>query len=477
MSIASKYWQFVGFNAAGQRRVEVLETAKQFFVPFVDELTRQYPQKAETDGFIQRQLWDHVQENSDRPLNMTADPSPPSVLCLRCCVSHLIEQSCYQLSQQFGQAHQFEPTELMPLVLDANARLALQPQAKYESLSIKILQNFDPRQGNLATWTIRLVRNDRRINEFLLEHGVYLISDWAILNDSRPPQVERILLEFHHQTPFEAKAASHLLRCYHSVYRGDRVKANAKGRCHEPNLNQLQRIQKLQVQYNPPSFEMGVETTVLVELKQLAALIREYRITKRGGPPKLDSIDAVDARTGAVQQIAAPQIDPYEQEQDEFLSQYHDQLKSSLDEAIEAVINRRLQSFQIKRNPGEIIQSWLKGLHLFHCCRLSMGEIAEEVGLKAQYQVSRLLQLKAMRTEIRQELLTLLQGRVRETAQRQLSYEQLQQLDMQLEAILSEQIDDLFSQAMADVGSVRPGMAKSLFTERLCVCLNRRLSP
>ena len=479
MSAASKYWQFIGFNAAGQRRVEVLDTAKYFFESFWDDLGRKHPQKFESDGFIQRQLWDYVQATCERPFLGDNVPESPAELCLRCCVSHLIEQSCSQLGQQFGKSHQFDYLELLPLVLDATSKAVSNPGSSYESLTSKILQKFDPSEGNLATWTIRLVRNDRQLNQFLLEHDVYLISDWAILNDSRLKQVEKILLEYHRQTPYEAQSASQLLRCYHAVYRGDRLEKGVKGRCLEPTPEQLQRIRAYfcQVTGQQSYAAEGGGNTVLDDLKSLASFLREYRITKRGGASKCESLDAVDPRTGALPQfVTSWPDDTQEQEQEEFLELYRNQLQDCLDEAINQVLDHRLESFKKKRQHQQISQSWLKGLYLFHCCDISMGEIAEKIGMKAQYQVSRLLKLKEMRTDIRHLTLMLLQERILDCAQKFLTPSQLQGLDMRLETILAEQVDDLFSQAASEVSAARFRVTRSLYADRLCQCLSRRVT-
>jgi hypothetical protein len=48
-------------------------------------------------------------------------------------------------------------------------------------------------------------------NAFLLEHEVYLVSDWAILNDTSSKQLQRIFSQFHHLTSQEIQQAMQLL--------------------------------------------------------------------------------------------------------------------------------------------------------------------------------------------------------------------------------------------------------------------------
>jgi hypothetical protein len=52
---------------------------------------------------------------------------------------------------------------------------------------------------------------------------VYFISDWAILNDTKSKQLQRILAEFHHLSESEIRDSCILLESYHAVYRRDRL--------------------------------------------------------------------------------------------------------------------------------------------------------------------------------------------------------------------------------------------------------------
>jgi hypothetical protein len=129
--------------------------------------------------------------------------------CLLCFISWQIEQVCLQLEANFGNVHGFSCADLLPYVLDDDGRL--QPASSYQCLSRKVLQSFDSAQSSLTNWTTTRVKQDPALNKFLLELGVYLISDWAILNDTRPKQLERILREFHSLTVSEIEYFSKLL--------------------------------------------------------------------------------------------------------------------------------------------------------------------------------------------------------------------------------------------------------------------------
>jgi len=118
-------------------------------------------------------------------------------------------------------------------------------------------------------------------NAFLLEHEVYLVSDWAILNDTSSKQLQRILSQFHHLTSWEIQQAMQLLESYHAVYRAQRLRtrqAGVKG-CQPPTTEQLRQMQeRLSTQTNRMCPE-----TLLAQLEEMASRLRQYRLHVRGG--------------------------------------------------------------------------------------------------------------------------------------------------------------------------------------------------
>ena len=236
---ASKYWQLVRLKANGKTKTEKIVLAQEFFLKQFAKLNN--PTEV-FDKDIQRQLFKLLNDNSeialgDRNNHLLAQ------ICLRCFISHQIEQVCIQLELQFGKEQGFSRYDLFPFVLDdslydlQNMGYGKKEQDAYKCTSIKILASFDPQKANLSTWTTRLVKQNRELNAFLLEHGVYLISHWDILNDTNPKQVKRILAEFHHLTSTEIEQAGFLLESYHAIYRQDRLKQRLKlrGKCPTPS--------------------------------------------------------------------------------------------------------------------------------------------------------------------------------------------------------------------------------------------------
>jgi hypothetical protein len=250
MSGFARYWKLVRLDATGHRKVQELPDAKAFFqATFPEDSLNLTPQA------IQTQL-----------LDMSRSNDPIATLCLRCFISNQIEQVCIQLEQQFGLNHGFTRQDLFALVLDDDGKVRPAGANQYVSTAQSILQTFEVSKGSLSTWTIRLVKHHRELNQFLLESGVCLLSDWAILNDTNANKLRRVLSQFHQSSDYEILEAASLLDAYHAVYRADRMQqrqAGVKGSCPPPSEEQLQRMQQ----------ELGSSVStrgILVQLQRLA---------------------------------------------------------------------------------------------------------------------------------------------------------------------------------------------------------------
>lgn len=467
MGAASKYWKLVRIDTAGRRRTENIASAKEFF-------RQQFPEFADRidvpDAQVQRQMlcWYRGQSSDGNTLSQLAGIS------LRCVISHLIEHVCIQLEACFGSNHGFTCQDLFPFVLDdfsfgseMTGKLAASP---YQSLASEILHTFEPERGSLATWTTRLVKHHRELNVFLLQHGIYLVSDWAILNDTNSQQLQRILSEFHRRSAGEIQQAVAILESYHAVYRRDRLAARisgAKGQCPLPKLEQLRQIAYL---LHVNSNLMLSAEDAMTRLQEIAELLRQYRIYVRGGAPPTDSLDNRQETHFENLQLAPPELENDEDQQNEFLTLYRQQFLCCLDRALEKVTRDRIA--QLQRKNSHMAQQFIKALHLFHCQGISMAEIAPIVGLQYQYQVSRLLKLRNFRADVRQVMVEALLRRVLDKAINYADPACLQTLDRQVEAALDEQIAAVIQEAEVE-GSTPRKCANSLFAKRLCRYLNK----
>jgi hypothetical protein len=462
MSNASRYWNLVRLEPTGRSRNRELPPVKAFFLeefPKVMDPIQNAP--------IQKVLV-HLWHTPEEQVQAGADLSKKSTLAelsLRCFITSQIEQVCIQLEMQFGELHGFRRSDLLPFVLDDDGRVEL---GGYEPFSRHILKTFDPDRGSLTTWSIRLVKHHRELNQFLLECGVYLLSDWAILNDTTPRKLGRILATFQPLTAIEIEQACTLLEVYHQVYRRDRLlqrQSGIAGQCPQPSEAQLAEMAE--------QLGEAVPSRVLKRLRSLADRLRQYRIASRGGAIKTDSLDRnvgdeTDAPT-LLDRLAAPAPEENETtDLKDFLQVYRASFRSSLEQAIQQAIAARL-----KKLKGEKAKNFLRAIQLFHCQGLSMGAIADQVGLQAQYQVTRLLNLKAFREDVRHQMLALLQAQVRSQVEKFMDPDQLKVLDEKIAIALNEQVESMMEAAAAQAQTPKDYAKGSLFAERLCTYLDQ----
>ena len=433
----------------------------------------------------------------------------PAEACLRCFISHQIDYACQQLASQFGTHHRFGKMDILPFILNDDRLLqkadgrrqtaefkiqnskrpnALTPAPKskiqnpkslYLSLSTEILDTFNPDRSNLKTWTVRLVRHHPTVNAILLDHGVYLVSDWAILNDTTEPQLERILGEFYMLSSGEIRQFTLLLECFHSIYRGDRLHHNHTGRCLPPTTDQLTRISQY-IQDLWEQEEGGADTLlnkesvreirpkhILTQLQTLAHYLRDYRIHVRRGTLPNDSIDNFESSHWESRFIDdSNPLDDQEDNSQRFLSDYRQAFEQSLDAAIQMVVERKV--VRLSKRKGDRHRLFLKGLHLFHCQGQTMTEIAPQLGYERQDKVTYLLKLKDLRADVRHETLNQLRDRILSLAQNFADPAHLQQLDQQLDTLLEEPLTALMTEAERETTGPRDGPLNSRFSRRLC---------
>lgn len=482
MSAASRYWTIVKIEAAGKRKIEEIPSVKTFFLASFPEFT---PESEVPDALIQRQLL-HWMRKATEPETNDTSKRYLSELGLLCFISIQIERVCLQLEAQFGTEHGFTCNDLLRCVLDDDSRRLRRNappsvSTSYQSLPQEILQSFNPEQSSLATWTTRLVKHHRELNTFLLEHGVYLVSDWAILNDTNSKQIQRIFSQFHQLTSFEIEQSKQLLESYHAVYRAQRLQLRQqgiKGQCLPPTREQLEQMG---IRLFTQTGERFRPETIMAKLQAMASRLREYRVYVRGGSLPTDSMDApVNSNASANQTWFRDFIDDRNptDEQTEFLLSYRQQFIRCLDQAIAKVTEDKAQKLSQKNSQKS--KNFLTALQLFHCQGKSMGDIAKAVNLQAQFHVSRLLQLKSFRADIQQQFFVLLRDRVIEQAKIYTDPERLNALSKQLEEALDEQVTQLIQEAATEAstatGTKNQTTSTSLFAERLCLYLDTRRS-
>ena len=536
MNDATQYWIYISITPGGSLRTHQHDDAHTHFH---QTLSPTLPDLATTPKFPHRTLQRHlVWDKAEGGERQKAEGKrqkmdlPASEACLRCFISHQITYACQQLANQFGTNHGFGKMDLLPSILNddrlhqtpqcqptpspsqdgnrssqnpdfdrlnrpseiQNQSKIQNPKSLYTSLPTEILTTFNPDRSNLKTWTVRLVRHNPTVTATLLAYGVYLVSDWAILNDTTEPQLGRILGEFYVLTPAEIQQFTLLLESYHAIYRGDRLKNNQSGRCVPPTPAQLTRISqyiqelqaedsrhKSQGEEDPiSSFGKGglrgvSPKQVLIQLQALAHHLRDYRIHVRRGTLYTTSIDDPNASYLDSQFAIEPNASADDEDTTQaFLSGYRQAFEESLDAAIQVVVEQKVVRLSKRKGDRHIL--FLKGLQLFHCRGQTMGEIAPQLGYERQDKVTYLLKLKDLRADIRHETLKQLRDRILSLAKAFADPEQLQQLDQQLDGLLDEPLTKLITDAEKETTGAREGPLQSQFSRRLCHYLDQRTS-
>lgn len=436
----SRYWLLVTLTSSGNARNSECPAAKSFIQEqFGSTLT----DTAVSDREVQELLLEKWRSGNKDAL--------VARLCLRCYVSHQIRFVCVQLAQQFGETYGFSASDLFPIVLDDDGKL----DPNYQPYSITILENYNLAKSQLNTWTTRLTKTHHELDQFFLNHGLYRVSDWAILNDTSIEHLQRILTQYHQLSSAEVKAASQLLTQYHGVYRNNRLQQRQQGRhtrkCQPPTSEQLYKIDA-----------QLTDKAVLSQLRRLASQLRQYRIHARGGTPtphKSEALDwdrLVDGYSISLQEIG----------EENFLAAYQQAIPQCLDLVLEEVIEARMTQLR-KRKPSKEYE-YLEGLYLFVCEGMSMGNLADQIGLSSRVQAQRLLSPKRLRDDVRRLLLPRLKKCVQAEAVKYVSSEHLKQVDDSIEQYLIETIDQIMRAASKEVRVPVGRTANSLFSQRLC---------
>lgn len=191
--------------------------------------------------------------------------------CLRCFVSHQIENLCLQLEQRFGKQHDFTSAELLPYVLDCVREGVIHNSS---SLITHVLNTFDPNKGSLSTWTIRIFKGNSDVKRILREHGIEQVTNWMILSYMKPGRLQSILIS--QRTEIEVNKALQLLESFHEVYciqLWQQRKTGTRSRYPEPTLEQLSQIANKLVPTTTPE-------EVLEQLQNLGNLLRHERLCR-----------------------------------------------------------------------------------------------------------------------------------------------------------------------------------------------------
>jgi DNA-binding NarL/FixJ family response regulator len=146
----------------------------------------------------------------DRALLLAAidQPDPRPLLGLRCRISHALEawllvtykahhnsrginlaaMASYALDDDGALTIRTAPQSKQPFTY---AQLALMPKGLVSPFSAEVLRSYDSALCGLPHWARLKIQSHNELKAYFRQHGLLLISDWALLRNSSPTRVRQ----------------------------------------------------------------------------------------------------------------------------------------------------------------------------------------------------------------------------------------------------------------------------------------------
>ena len=414
MGPLSKYWEILRIDPAGEGcgyKKQLLPLASEFFQAEFPELigpaARSHPSPQQHRSM---QISLHAQFRTQASL-ADLQSLTKAGLCLRCYVSYAILKTCKHLASLFWGTGQFTYRDLLPYVLNDDGRQQIvfdhegqkqlvldrngeSQQTAYPIFTVEVLRKFNPKAqsaSSLDTWVYYQTRQNKDLKDFLAERGLSILSDWAILNRFGSHKLDQL-----------APRDRHLIEAFLAVYRRDRRKQsqNRHRKCPDPTPNQLQEMQQ---QLQEKGVTIHSPQALQQELKQLAQLLRQHAIWSSHGMPQASSLEEVDLRYGIPKELSDPNsINNLDQIAQQELSQFcRQQLTVCLDFGIAKGIREHIHNLSQRPRYAVFAPKVIDILKLVYCQGQSQSEIATQLGMANQSQVSRVLNPTTLLNRVR----------------------------------------------------------------------------
>jgi hypothetical protein len=210
------------------------------------------------------------------------DPNP--LLCLRCRISHALEAWLRATYSKHAQRHGLDLLAMASYALDDDGRLAIRtgpsteapfvyaelaslPKGLISPFSAEILRTYDTALCGLPHWSKLKIQAHNGLKAYFKEHGLLLISDWALLRHSSGKKV-REACERHLRSSASVDTCVALHAAYQPSY--DKALRDYKARTGKASGWQPDPAfaEELDPERNP--FD------TIEELKRIASAIRQY---------------------------------------------------------------------------------------------------------------------------------------------------------------------------------------------------------
>lgn len=476
MSASSRYSNLWQIDPASDRT-----GYKRCFIPLANEY-------AHKQGLSEAEVSDQSQRLQSDLLSRFQAPAADLIersyagLCLRCYVSEPILNACRKINNLFGEDQSFTYRDLLPFVLNDDGKtlivsdpdgktLTLDPAGKpqtttYRCFSIQILHTFKPNAKSsmsLDNWTFLQTKQNPDVKNFLSEFGFKQLSDWALLNRTRPKQLEQLV-----------ERDRYLIEVFHAVYRRDkRQQRQGMQRCLDPTFLQLQEmlthLQARNITVQPHA--------LMTELRRVALQLRQYDLWSHREPLELDDQETGDRmiRTD-LPQDATSKFDVEQQEQQELLAFFYEQLQLALGDSIHREICDRITHLKKSKGYAAFANLLIPGLDLYYRDKIALKEIADLLKMSGWAQARRVLSpgelISAVRTLTIRRVLTQMLKKAEEKGLTHLPPEPdyLENLAKQIEALADAEV---FQEAFAEIQAGKNRQMKSVYAQQLCHYLEK----
>lgn len=469
MTLLWKYWQICRLSPQNSRvgyEYRVVPPAQDFLQQQIAAISNSAATK---NREIQTFLISYFQgKNSADIINRAI-----AGLCLRCNVSYPILKACQKIDSLFSPNKGFTYKDLLPFVLnddgmtpvildrDRKTQLILDQTGKaqataYKFFTVEVLRTFKPEEANMSleNWAYLQTKQNQEIKDFLSEFGFKNLSDWALLNRSRPKQLERL-----------SSRSCYLVEVFHAVYRRDRrQQRQGSKKCPEPSNNQLEEMRAL---LQERGIIINANAELMRELKQVATELRQYDIWSSREPLEIQDPDGNDVTRP---DLPYDSIDEIDVEQQEFLEFLHQQLREALTGAVEKEICDRIAHLQKSKKYASLSQQFIPGLKLYYCQNMSLKEIAPMLGMTSWDQARRILNPGEILNTVRSSTIQQVLDKTLEKAQSMgltkipPTPDYLKTLVEQVEAFADKEI---FQEAMEEIRAGKNRAMNSLYAQQL----------
>ncbi len=406
-------------------------------------------------------------------------------LCLRCYISEPILKACKKIDHLFGGEKSFTYQDFLRFALndDGQSLVILDSAAKtqfvlnrngeahpstYELFTVKVLQTFKSDSAtrmSLDNWTYLQTKQNPEIKEFLSEHGFKNLSDWALLNRTRPKQLERL-----------SSRDRNLIEVFHAVYRRDRLQQRqirgqvSPKRCPDPSNTQLSEMLAV-LKQRGITINTSVELTKA--LKYAAIQLRQYDLWSYREP-----LEIQDPETGNYTprtDLAYESISENDIEEREFLEFLHDQLQLTLSEVIESELRNCISRLEKSKKYASFAAKFIPGLQMYYGEGMSLKDIVPLLGMTSWDQTRRILNPGELLAKVREQTVQKLLDSILKKAQSKglttitppIDY--LKNLAEQIEVFADEEV---FQSAAQEIRSGKNRVMSSAYAQQLAIRLN-----